>query len=164
MHLIKWKKSTLIWFASYLGIPETCQPAYIIMVVTDVLAPTRHQVISNHYANSSVATDYGIKVPMNHLMPYTQSDMMLIITKSISHVTKHPIFSCQGQLYRVHVAYCGFLCKYGLACCLSTKVLFVLNLTSHDNTIDLKLYYYSWNCNIWHLLLTCFNFNANMDK
>ena len=37
-----------------LGHNDLHQPAYVIMMVADALLPNRHQVISNHHADSAL--------------------------------------------------------------------------------------------------------------
>ena len=62
---------------------ETHRPAYVIMMVADVLAPNRHQVISNHHADSSVTwwrNHYG-DVIMNAMAP--QITGVLIVCSTV---------------------------------------------------------------------------------
>ena len=52
------------------GIPEMYQPACNIIVVSDALAPNRHQVTSNHPADSSLTADYSSHGPWIMLPKY----------------------------------------------------------------------------------------------
>ena len=127
------------------GTPETHRPAYIIMMVADVLAPNSRQLISNHHNDSKFTSSYlrGTRITheayrvFKHFSYWRVHPLTLITAYVISH-RNHPKSAAPGL--RVCILWTLHRNNGWTNVLLNTSCQHFLSTKTHFNTERVKMY------------------------